>query len=50
MIGSSEGDYSEDEIDFDEPLEQSNMVIEEVTASSVVIEKSETALVVVSNR
>ncbi|GFS38668.1 hypothetical protein Acr_00g0058830 [Actinidia rufa] len=43
-------DCSKDEIDFDEPPKQSNMGIEEVAASSVVIEKSETALIVVSNR
>ncbi|KAH7847776.1 hypothetical protein Vadar_030135 [Vaccinium darrowii] len=50
MSGSTEGYYSEEEIDFDEPPEQSNTVTEEVGASLKVTEKSETALVAVSNR
>ncbi|KAH7861033.1 hypothetical protein Vadar_020802 [Vaccinium darrowii] len=47
---STEGDCSEEEIDFDEPPEQSNTVTEEVGASSIVIEKSETTLAAVPNR
>ncbi|KAH7838943.1 hypothetical protein Vadar_033002 [Vaccinium darrowii] len=50
MFGPTEGDCSEEEIDFDEPLEQSNIVTEEVCASSIVIKKSETTLAAVSNR
>ncbi|KAH7864697.1 hypothetical protein Vadar_032733 [Vaccinium darrowii] len=49
MSGSTEGDCSEEEIDFDEPPEQSNTVTEEVGASSIVTENSETAFAAVSN-
>ena len=50
MSRSTEGDCSEEEIDFDEPPEQSNTVTEEVGASLTVTEKSETALAAVPNR
>ncbi|KAH7866468.1 hypothetical protein Vadar_020790 [Vaccinium darrowii] len=50
MSGSTEGDCSEEEIDFDEPPEQSNTFTEEVGTSSIVTEKSETALAAVPNR
>ncbi|KAH7850454.1 hypothetical protein Vadar_033225 [Vaccinium darrowii] len=50
MFGPTEGDCSEEEIDFDESPEQSNTVMEEVGASSTVTEKSETALAAVPNR
>ncbi|KAH7857486.1 hypothetical protein Vadar_013288 [Vaccinium darrowii] len=50
MFGPTEGDCSEEEIDFDESPEQSNTVTKEVGASSIVTEKSETALAAVPNR
>ncbi|GFS35601.1 hypothetical protein Acr_00g0040870 [Actinidia rufa] len=33
MTGSTKGDYSKEEIDFDKPLEQSNMVTAKIVAS-----------------
>ncbi|KAH7843449.1 hypothetical protein Vadar_016775 [Vaccinium darrowii] len=50
MFGPTEGDCSEEEIDFDESPEQSNTVTKEVGVSSTVTEKSETALAAVPNR
>ncbi|KAH7863862.1 hypothetical protein Vadar_022839 [Vaccinium darrowii] len=50
MSGPTEGDCSEEEMVFDEPPEQSNIVTEEVGASSIVTEKSETALATLPNR
>ncbi|KAH7854836.1 hypothetical protein Vadar_018221 [Vaccinium darrowii] len=50
MFRPTEGDCSEEEIDFDESPKQSNTVAEEVGASSTVTEKSETALAAVPNR
>ncbi|KAH7845070.1 hypothetical protein Vadar_001218 [Vaccinium darrowii] len=49
MSGPTEGDCSEEEIDFDEPPEQSNIVTEEAGAFSTMTEKSETALAAVPN-
>ncbi|KAH7846118.1 hypothetical protein Vadar_010191 [Vaccinium darrowii] len=50
MSRSTEGDCSEEEMDFDEPPEQSNIVTEKVPISSIVTENSEMALAAVSNR
>ena len=43
-------DFSEEEIDFDEPEEQSHPVTNEAIASSIVTEPNEVALVAVSKR